>query len=396
MVALTPPPEESYTESALAVVGANPAIEAMKSIRFRIPGDQVANATKDLPDGQRIAVRWFAGYCRARNLGPNEMERVLRKDGKLDEFYSWASIYAVFTGRRQDQGVNIGSIVKAMDSLRRTVEGETRVGSIGFVETRLSAAIAARLEQARRRRKISWIIGDSQLGKTESGREHARRHNHGETLFFDTPSTGTRSALIQLFCERLNIGQAHRIGDVEMRIAECFDPKMLLIMDNAHRMLRTARGLLALTFLQWLYDARGCGMAFFVTNEGIGNLLNGRFKKHLEQLWRRRIPPLYLPSRTPDDDLALFAAKFELDPAPTTAVKIRVEYYDETGRVRERDYERVPAELQAEVVGREGLGVWLETLEEAKSQAARVKRDISWKAVLKAHCVMQADGEALV
>ncbi len=372
------------------------AIDAMRAIKFRIPGDIIATATHELPDEQRTLIRWFAGYLRARNLSPDECERVLRKDGKSDDHYSWASIYAVLTGRRTEQGASIAPVLRAIEALRKVIEGDSRLGAAGYVPTRLGTAIFDRLDRARERRKIAFIVGDSQIGKTESRIEYTRLHNHGSTISIDCPPTGTRSALVQTFCEVLNIGQAHRIGDVEMRIAECFDRKMLLIVDNAHRMLRHKRGLLALTFLQWLYDQRGCGMGIFLTNEGYGNLLGGTYKKELEQLWRRRIPPLRLPARTPDDDLALFAAKFGLEPATGKSVKIRVSYFDETGTKRERDYERVPAELQAEVVTKEGLGVWLETLEEAQHQADVNKRAISWHAVLKAHCVMQADGEVLL
>jgi DNA transposition AAA+ family ATPase len=385
-------------ENALVTTGdgtLSPAVAAMQQLKFRIPGDTIARATAELPDDERAALRWLGSYLRSRNLGPDGADKVLRK-GKGEECYSWASISALLTGKRREDGASIANMVRAIEELRRTVEGESRVGSAGYVENRMGNAMFARFDQARKRKRIAYIIGDSQLGKSENAREYTRTHNHGETFLLDMPSTGTRSALIQAFSERLSIGQAHRVGDVEQRIAECFDPRQLIIMDNVHRALRTGRGLHALTFLQWLYDARGCGMAFLMTEEGLGNLLNGRFKKQLEQLWRRRIPPLRLPSRTPDDDLALFAARYGLEPAPEELVKIRVEYIDEKGKRKERDYEKVPLELQTEVVTKEGLGVWLETLEEAKSQAKTRGRDLSWKAVLKAYCVMQADGEVLL
>lgn len=395
MVATQPIPSDKAIIPAPADGTLSPAVAAMQQLKFRIPGDVIARSTAELPDDERAAIRWLGSYLRSRNLGPEDADRVLKK-GKAGEFYAWASIYALLTGRRADQGASIAPMVRSIEELRRTVEGESRVGSSGYVETRLGQAMFDRFDQARRRKRIAYVIGDSQLGKSENAREYTRTHNHGETFLLDTHSSGTRSALIQAFSERLNIGQAHRVGDVEQRIAECFDPRQLIIIDNAHRMLRSGRGLHALTFLQWLYDARGCGLAFLMTEEGLGNLLNGRFKKQLEQLWRRRIPPLRLPSRTPDDDLALFAARHGLEPAPEELVKIRVEYFDENGKRREKDYERAPYALQTEVVTKEGLGIWLETLEEAKSQAAAHGRALSWKAVLKAHCVMQADAEVLL
>jgi hypothetical protein len=388
-------PDDS-SEAALTPATLDPGAAAMAALRFRIPGDTIARATQELPDEQRILVRWFAGYCRSRNLSPDEVSKLLLKDGKHDEFYSWASIYAVLTGKRAEEGASILPVVNAIEALKRKVEGESRIGSTGFIETRLSRAIFQRFHRARERRRIAFIIGDSQLGKSESGIEFTRQNNHGETIMVDSPVGGSKSALLHTLCDRLNIGQSQRLGDVEMRVADCFDRKMLLILDNVHRLLRNARGLQALTFIQWLYDLRGCGIGLMMTNEGHGNLLRGRFAKQLEQLWRRRIPPLILPTRMPDDDLALFAERHGLEPAPDELVRISIEYVDGQGKTRDKEFARVPRELQAEVVQREGLGIWLETLEEAKYQARLAKRQVSWKAVLKAHCVMQADSEALL
>lgn len=367
------------------------AVTAMAALKFRIPGDQVAKACVDLPDEQRTAIKWFAGYCRNRNLGNEELAMLLKKDG--GGFYSYASIYALLTGRRTDQGVNIAPLIASIDAFRRQVEAGSRLGDSGFIATRLSASIWDRCDRARLRRKIAFIFGDSQIGKTASLVEYTRTHNHGETIYMEAPTGGAISTFMQKLGAKLAIPQVNRAGDLRDRIMECFDPKMLLIVDEAHRLLHAGRGIHSLDFIRELYNTAGCGIVLAMTHEGRQELHKGRFAKRLEQLWRRRLAPLQLPMTVPADDLALFAAAYDLDPAPEKPVAVRTSYIDEHGHSRERTYEESPLALQARAVAGEGLGVWLTILQDAKDMAKSQKRPITWAAVLKAYCVSQADAE---
>ncbi len=367
------------------------ATTAMNALKFRIPGDQVAAACKELPDEQRAAIKWFAGYCRNRNLDKEQISALLKK--KNGDFYGWDSIYQLLTGKRAEQGVNIEPIITSIDAFRRQVEAGSRIGDGGFIETRLSAAIWDRCDRARLRKKFAFIFGDSQIGKTASLVEYTRTHNHGETIYVEAPTGGAISTFMQKLGAKLAIPQAHRAGDLRDRIMECFDGKMLLIVDEAHRLLHAGRGIHSLDFIRELYNTAGCGIALAMTHEGRKELHQGRFAKRLEQLWRRRLAPLQLPMTVPEDDLALFAASYDLDAATGKDVAVNIPYTDEHGHAKEKVYKESPLVLQTRVVASEGLGVWLTILQDAKDMAKTQKRPITWAAVLKAYCVSQADAE---
>jgi hypothetical protein len=171
---------------------------------------------------------------------------------------------------------------------------------------------------------------------------------------------------------------------------------MLLIVDEAHRCFQSksgTRGLDTLDFLRELWNRRQCGMLILMTNEGRDQLLKGRHKKSLEQLWRRRLQPLQLPNVPFGDDLDRFAAAYGLPPATDEPVTIRIPTLDESGNEKTITHRDRPLRLQNQVVREEGLGVWLTILQDASDTAAEQKRPITWGAVIKAHAMAQAESE---
>lgn len=389
------PAPESAAEPQTDPATTSNALLSMQSIRYRIPGDVVAKAVRDLPDAQRSAIRWFDGYARARNLGPDELAALLKKDDDGRESYSYSSIYAVLTGRRQEQGFSVAPVVAAIERLRKQVEGQSRVDESGFVETRLSRAITARCQRALKRQKILFIFGDSQIGKTESLVHYQRTHNHGETIYVSAPIPASLMNFLEQLALSLGIPSQQRQADLRRRIIDSFDSRMLLIVDEAHEFLngRGQSGVQALAFIRELYNRSKCGIVLAMTNEGRKELLTGSYAVRLKQLWNRRIVPLQLPKSVPVDDLALFAAAHGLDPAPNKKVTVRTPYIDDFGQEKERDYTANPFELQTKVTADEGLGVWLTILQDAQDMAAEQSRAVSWQAVLKAYCLSQADAE---
>lgn len=379
--------------TSIALGTRSEAVEAMASRNFKIAGDVIAAAVRELTEAQASSIRWFAGYCRARNLSNEEIAGLLAKPGSADGTYSWASIYAVFTGRRQEQGASVEPVVKAIEVFRRQVEAKGRAGDSGFIATRMSRAIASRCDRVRKRQKVGFLFGPSQIGKTESLVAYANANNHGQTIYVEAPTGGTVGAFVEELSLVLAVPQIHRVGDRHARVIKCFSPGMLLIIDEAHRFLHTRRGLLALDFIRELYNRARCGIMLSMTEEGRGFFEGKTALVRLKQLWNRRLAPLVLPKTVPDDDLSLFAAAYDLDPAPAGEIKVRTKFTDEHGAVRERDFTAVPRVIQQKVVGEEGLGVWLTILQDAKDMAAEQRRCSSWGAVLKAYCISQADEE---
>lgn len=394
---MTTAPEEPENETSdiidiqpevVATSNSEPAVH--KSRRFRIAGDVVAKACADMPDDWKAAVKWFTGYCRSRDLGKTELAQLLPKGSSGKDFYSFDSIYQLLTGRRKDAGTNIEPIMTAIIGFKEQVTGgPSKLGDSGFIHTRLYDVITDRCQRALKRNRIQFVFGESQVGKSECFKMYAASHNHGETIYLQTPHNGSLSAFLAELALVLGIPQQLYGSSLSRRIIDSFDDKMLLIVDDAQDALSyrfSPRGVAVFTFLKELYNRKRPGIVLSLTNEGRDLFKSGPHAKGLRQLWLRRIAPLQLPSIPFADDLDKFAIAYGLEPAVDEQVTIRTTIIDDDGVSRRREYTDSPLRLQTEVIKTDGLGLWKELLEAAADDARERKAKISWGAVIKAYC----------
>jgi len=352
--------------------------------RFIIPGDKVNRATVDLPDDQREAIRWAAGYCRAKNIHHAEFAALLKKpDGTP---YSKDSVYHMFTGGRTESALE--PMVEAIQRLRRIEEERAEQTRASFVETRLAKRIFQLCRRAFLRQKMVFLFGDSQIGKTTALEEYARRHNHGETKYVRMSTGGTLCDFLRELADVLGIPSGNSIQDLKRRILQSFDSRMLLIVDECEECLRESRygvrGLDTLNFIREIHDKRKCGVVLAGANIFRQRLYYGAHSLSMRRLVLRGMPPLQLPKVPGQADLATFATHFGLPPAPDEVRGIRVAVVDDDGHERREEIQKNPLELQNKIVREHGLGRWLMILQEASDIAKEKRRTITWGFVIHA------------
>lgn len=377
---------------------APPSAEAVTSPaarRFNIPGDQVKAAISDLPSDQAGLIWWYFGFCSKANLSRSELGETLKKPGG-GGYYSHDSIIQLLTGGRIRRGENIDPLLDAIAALKKVEDARGSHVTSGFIQTRLAREIHGRCMKALHRQRITYVFGDSQIGKTESLLEVQRTNPPGQVVYVETPTGGNVTHFIYALAKQFAIPtkQGAKAG-LRDRVIESFDSRMLLIVDEAHRCLRpgSISGLETFSFIRELWNRRKCGIVIALTNEGRDQFLHGPHAAQLAQLWRRRITPLQLPNVPPDDDAALFARAYGLPAAADDLVTIRVTIHDSAGREQTVNHADSPLRLQRHVLKTEGLGVWIGILQDASDMASEQKKAITWGAVLKAFCQAQADAE---
>jgi hypothetical protein len=352
--------------------------------RFHIPGDKIALETADLPEAQREAIRWAAGYCRSKNLHVAEFAALLKKPN--GEPYSKDSVVHMFTGGRDES--SLVPMVAAIERLRRVEDERAEQARAPFVETRLAKRIFALCRKAFLRQKMVFLFGDSQIGKTTALEEYARRHNHGETKYVRMSTGGTLCDFLRELAEVLGIPAGNAIQDLKRRILQCFDSRMLLIVDECEECLRESRygvrGLDTLNFIREIHDKRKCGVVLAGANVFRQRLYHGGHAPSMLRLVRRGMPPLQLPNVPGQADLATFAAHFGLPPAGKDVIGVRVLEVDDDGNEKRTPVEASPLDLQTKVVKEHGLGRWLMILTEASDTARERRKTISWGFVLHA------------
>lgn len=358
-------PEESR---ALVPAGA-PGPQAAAAKRFRIAGDVVNRATKDLDDRERSELRWLHMYGHEQNLSLEELASMIKKPS--GQPYSAASVYQALTGRRSAADVSLAPLCEAIAKLRRIVTEQATITRVPYVHTNLSKRVWQVCETARTFQTPCFIFGESQIGKTTSLEEYTRKHNHGGTIYVRMPTRGTLGEFLRWTALALRISpQQKSEWFLKQRIISAFDPRMVLIVDEAHQALLYSwgrGGAATLEFVREIHDRSKCGVVISATLAFDEQMQAGVHSRLLRQLGLRRLTTYRMPHRPTRSNLDQFAEAYGLRPAAGEAL-----------------------ELQTAIIRDDGLGRWTKILLGSSRVAAKAGKTMDWPHVLKAHAAIAA------
>ena len=345
-------------------IAAAPVAESANGLKGRkdnqaIAGDVVNKATAELNDTQRSAIRRFHAHYVEHGLGLDEAADLIRLDG--------STLSLVFRGKYP---ASLENITEKIESFFELLDKRSQGRKIEFIPTKLTERIWNICSSALELQRIAFIIGESQIGKTEALEAYARTHNHGSTIYLCVPTGGCLGHFLVKLAEKLRICTALREADLRRRIIEAFDDRMLLIIDEAHRCIpgsrHTDRRIQTLDFIRELYDERKCGLVICATRAFGEAMERGAIEKFLRQIKRRRLCTAMLPDRPTQEDLNTFSAAYGLPPS--------------SGKFRE---------LEKQMIDEEALGMWLTLLRMGAKIAVQSKKAMAWSHVLSAHAGLQ-------
>jgi DNA transposition AAA+ family ATPase len=332
--------------------------ETMPTVRTAAMSfDEVVESTAGLPEAQRNSVRWMYSYMKMENITLREAAAVIKRDA--------STLHRVF---RNKYGADIDAICKDIESFRRVAEERRSISSAGFVETSISLKIWQVCDWALISQSIVFIFGDSQIGKTISLEEYARRHNHGVTRMFRMPSTAGVQLMMKTMADTCLVSRNSSFENLRERVMKCIDRNTLVIADEVHQTFQSyhknAR-VTALELLREIHDRTHCGMVLCGTNVLREEVQRGRHKEMLEQLQRRGVVQLQLPARPPRRDLDKIAKAYGL-PSP----------------------EGEPEELVKQIIQESGLGKMIKFMQAATRLASKRSERLSWMHFVAAHDIL--------
>lgn len=233
-----------------------------------------------------------------------------------------------------------------------------------FVETRFARRVWQTINYARKYGKITFIFGESQIGKTCAIREYVRRTP--DAHYVRMPSSPTLRLFVHDWATALGAPLRLTFPQRRQYILRTLKRSDVVVVDECHQAILTERNINPTTakifeFIREIYDAVGCGLTLCSTNIFETEMVNGSLSGVLEQCNRRSLVTFHCPSRPSLGDLAKFAAAHGLGDITEDAKTI-----------------------QAEVVRRECLGVWLTIMRMACEIAAAQGRAVSWDDVVLA------------
>lgn len=347
------------------------AVAAMHAVKYRISGDVVNKATRDLPDDQRSEIRWLHNYGASNNLSLEDLGDLLKKQG--GGTYSKDSVYQLLTGRRTDSGASIAPMCEAISRVRKIIESRASIRKAEFIETSLTKRVWKFCDAALMFQRIAFIYGHSQIGKTTALEEYARTHNHGQTVYVRMPTRGQMGEFTKRLAIAMRISPGLKEWQIKQRILDAFDDRMLLIVDQCHECFRSYysdRALSSLLFAMEIHDLRKCGLVMAGTTDFELGMHDDRHKDTMIQLLKRGFPkPLRLGDKPTRKNLEEFARFYGLDPAAGDTLDFQSDTI--------RDYD---------------LGVWLSYLTIASRLAAKQSKVMTWEHVHQAKATFDALG----
>lgn len=356
--------------------------------RFTIAAHKIMEATADLPDRERNALRWAHSYCVAKNLSHADLAAKLKQPN--GDTYSKDSLYHAFTGGREPE--QLKNMVAAIESLRRIEEERADLVDSGYIHNSIGKRIWRVCRRARLRQRIGFIVGDTQIGKTFTileGYMKVPEHNHGQTKYFRFPAGGAYCDVLREMAIMLGLATGNNGIDLRRMIIDSFDEHMLLIADEIMESQSMTSGsvkryLRTINFLREIHDRKKCGLVLIGTNVFRDALLYSKEARNLRQTIGRGLPFEQLPRSLGRADLNMFAKAFGLGPAPDEEISVRITVVDDDGEERQETVRKNPLALQTDVNRDFGLGRWKLMLQEASDLAREARRPITWGAVLKA------------
>jgi DNA transposition AAA+ family ATPase len=356
----TSPNEEPDENHGRTIVPARNGDEAQV---IRLGGDEVIQATAELPEDQRETIRWLFSLAKHRHWSLARLET----ETGIDD----STLFRVFRGT---YAAKLDSIVARIAAYRNKFQDVSqRTGKL-FVPTSISKKIWAACDFARSTRTMAFVYGRTHIGKSDAQLAYMAQpvNNHGKTKYVRLPASAGVQLMMKEFARACFVNPNSCFENLREYVLNAIDETHLLLVDELHEVfLSYQRGsaIKCLEVIREIHDRRGCGMVLFGTQKLKEELMMGQHLDLLAQFKERGILEVQLPSALPKKDLKAIAAHFHLD--------------DPSG---------LAAEIVQEVTKDHGFKRYVLFLESGQNLARGKKERFTWDHFVQAHDIVKKLG----
>ena len=328
------------------------------------------------PESRQALVAAFRWCIDPRH--PMSKPEFARRVGSSDN-----TIYKIYTGKYKHP--TTGAILQPSDELIRNInkflsrEGEMFVSAEkDFVLTPTAKRIVTACDLARESRTPVFLIGPSHIGKSWTlERHYTPNNNHGSTIYTRMRAASGLGGMIRQFADDLGISDNSNTAALIDRIKHGLTPDMLPIFDEVHLLAHTYRkGSFhnCMEVLREILDRAGCGGVFCFT---MLDAVAAAKQKELQQLWRRGVHKVFLPSMPTKQDVAMI---LEHNGLYFPDVKLEVTVKSGKSSIKETPYK-----ILKQVAKEEALKAITERIRYAKKLAAKRTQKMDWTHFVLAH-----------
>lgn len=257
-------------------------------------------------------LRWWWRYSLEKKMSQAECATELGIDGST---YSrvMRCEYRNETGGYLPPPAKMLSRIRVLRQQLRTVTAEE---SKRRVMTTTVREIHTVCRKAWDDRQVAFVFGQSHVGKTEALVWFRDENNHGATIYVDLQGVTGVQDIYREFARALGISADVSPTKLQVRVHAALDKGNLVIVDEFHHITyayQKGSSIRMVNAIKSIKDRTGCAMVICATDVGREEIESGKEAKLLNQLWRRGVIKLQLPSALRVGDVRAVAKAQGLD-----------------------------------------------------------------------------------
>ena len=301
------------------------------------------------------------------------------------------TIYKIYTGkyRHPETGEQLQPNTELIRKIREflTLEKERHEGGeTEFVLTPTAKKIVTACDLGRESQSIVFLVGPSHVGKTWAlERHYTPGNNHGHTVYCRMRAASGLGGMVRCIAESVGVSSKANTTDLIERIIRALTPNMLLILDEVHLLAHTYRkGSFhnCMEVIREIHDRAKCGMVLCFT---LLDDVKAARQRELQQLWRRGVHKVYLPTMPTKGDVSLILEHHGLE---FPEAKLTVTIGEGSRAVTDQPYA-----ILKQVCKEEALKAVTERLRYARKLANRGGKKLTWAHFVQAHLLIAKQAE---
>ncbi|MBX3736714.1 MAG: ATP-binding protein [Candidatus Didemnitutus sp.] len=330
-------------------------------------------------------LRWWFRYSLEKKMSQAECAAELGVDGST---YS-----RVMRGEYKNENNGYLPPPAKMLSRIRVLRNQLRIVTEEQRKSRVVTLTTKEIHQVCRKawddKQIAFIFGNSHVGKTENLLWFRDENNHGATIYVDLQAVSGVQDIYREFARALGLGADGAINKLMPRVHNAIDKSNLVIVDEFHSITHAYQkgsAIRMINALKSIKDRTGCAMVICSTDVGRDEIEKGKDAKLLQQLNRRGVIKLHLPSalRVADVRAVVRASKLDFPDAPKGTRK------DLWKHLREDNPNFVGLDLCERIAYNHGIKHLFSVIADGKKMADRAERALEWDDVLEAQAIYDA------
>jgi DNA transposition AAA+ family ATPase len=330
-------------------------------------------------------LRWWWRYSLDKKMSQAEAAAELGVDGST---YS-----RVMRGEYKGEGSVLLPPPAKMLSRIRVLRNQLRIATEDQRKSRIATLTTREIHQVCRKtwddKQIGFIFGNSHVGKTENLLWFRDENNHGATIYVDLQAVSGVQDIYREFARALGLGADGAINKLMPRVHNAIDKSNLVIVDEFHSITHAYQkgsAIRMINALKSIKDRTGCAMVICSTDVGRDEIEKGRDAKLLQQLNRRGVIKLHLPSALRVADVRAVVKSYKLD-FPDAPKGTRKDLWK---HLREDHPEFTGLALCERIAYHHGIKHLFSVLADGRKMAEREGRALEWNDVLEAQSIYDA------